>query len=211
MYKKAQAHFKKVDQKLYKASLLCEIEDSIKSDDLYRDIIWTIIGQQLSGKAADTIFGRFKKLFPGETFTPELVKKLRETKMRGVGLSGAKTRAVQDLTEKVLKGELDLNKLPFLKDEEVVAELIKVKGIGPWTAEMILMFSLGRTDIFSTGDLALRKGIMKIYNLKKFPNEKKLKKIIEAWSPYRTYAAKILWKIIDEKGLARTTEIREGK
>ena len=199
MYTKAKRHFKKADPVLYGVALKHDIEDIMASDDLFRDIVWTIIGQQLSGKAADTIFGRFKMLFKDGILTPEKIMKLTDIKIRGVGISGAKMRAIRSLSEKVKQGELDLKRLPLLKDYEVMTVLTSVKGIGPWTAEMILMFSLGRTDIFSTGDLALRKGIVELYNLKKFPGEKKLQAIIGAWSPYRTYAAKILWRVIDQK------------
>jgi len=168
MYSKAKKHFKKVDSKLHKASLEFEIADLVESKDLFRDICWTIIGQQLSGKAADTIFGRFEILFPEKLVAPEHALKLADTDMRAAGLSGAKSRAIKNLAEKVLSGEVNLKDLPEKQDSEVLEELMKVKGIGPWTAEMILMFSLGRTDIFSFGDLGLQKGLMHLYGWKKF-------------------------------------------
>ncbi|MBX4209226.1 DNA-3-methyladenine glycosylase [Candidatus Parcubacteria bacterium] len=199
MYSKARLHFKKHDPKLHKASLEFEIDDLKQSDDLFRDIAWTIIGQQLSGKAADTIFGRFKRLFQGELVVAEEIMKISDTDMRKAGLSGAKSRAIKDLAQKTLSGEVNIEKLPALSDAEVQAELTKVKGIGPWTAEMILMFSLGRTDVFSRGDLGLQKGLMHVYGWKKLPSEKKVLAIIEKWSPYRTYAARVLWRIADQK------------
>ncbi len=197
MYHKAKAHFKKADPKLHRAALEHDIADIVASDNLFRDIAWTITGQQLSGKAADTIFGRFEALFPDKAITPEKVVVLTDADMRAAGLSGAKTRAIKNLSETAISGSLDLKKLPSLPDPEVIAELTKVKGIGPWTAEMVLMFSLGRMDIFSSGDLGLQKGIMHIHGLKKLPNEKELRKIAEAWSPYRTYASRVLWRIAD--------------
>ncbi len=199
MYKKALTHFKKNDPKLYKAGIEFDVPNIEVSDDLFRDIAWTIIGQQLSGKAADTIFGRFEKLFPAGRVVPEHVPKLLDVEMRGSGLSGAKARAIRSLAEHVSSGALDLKKIPSLLDAEVIVELTKVKGIGPWTAEMILMFSLGRTDIFSMGDLVLRKEIMNLHGWKKLPSEKKLKGVLDKWSPYKTYAAKILWRIADSK------------
>ncbi len=199
MYKKARQHFKKVDPLLYQASMGHTIEDTVTSTNLYRDIIWTIIGQQLSGKVADTIFERFELLFPKKKITPKNTAELTEKEMRTAGLSGAKIRAIQDLTKKVIAGELNLKRLPELSDDEVMAELTKVKGVGPWTAEMVMMFSLGRTDVFSLGDLVLRKSIIELYKFKKQPSEKKLQNILRAWSPYRTYAAHILWKIADQK------------
>ncbi len=197
MYKKAISHFKKADPKLHAAALLHDIPDLTVSENLFRDIVWTIIGQQLSSKAADTIFGRFEALLPDKAIEPEAILKLDDTAMRSAGLSGAKSRAIRNLAEHVLSGDLDIAKLPTLPDADVARELTKVKGIGPWTAEMILMFSLGRADVFSAGDLGLRKGIMHLYNLKKMPDDKKMSKLTAAWSPWRTYASRVLWRIAD--------------
>ena len=207
MYKKALIHFKKHDPKLHRVSLQFKIDDLEQTNDLFRDIVWTIIGQQLSGKAADTIFGRFEKLFPVKNITPQKIMKLNDKKMRESGISGAKIRALRDLSLKVVSGELNLEQLPSLPDIEVIQELVKVKGIGPWTAEMVLMFSLGRTDVFSIGDLGLKNGLMHLYGWKKLPSEKKLGSIINKWSPYKTYAAKILWKIADKKKIEKKSAV----
>ncbi len=207
MYKKALAHFKRSDPKLHALSAGIEIPDIAASEDLYRDIVWTIIGQQLSGKAADTIFERFQKLLPQGKVVPAAVMKLSDVEMRGSGLSGAKMRAIRDLSAKVMSGELDLAALPSLPDVDVIMELTKVKGIGPWTAEMLLMFSLGRTDVFSMGDLVLKKEIMALYGWKKLPSDKKVAEVLNKWSPYKTYAAKILWKAADARK-ARTPRKR---
>lgn len=201
MYKKAKSHFRRVDPVLYAAALEFDIADLVASEELLRDIAWTIIGQQLSGKAADTIFARFKKLFPKGVITPRRILALTDEALRSVGLSGAKARAIRNLAEAVASGELDLKRLPERSNEQVLAELTKIKGIGPWTAEMILMFSLGREDVFSRGDLGLRKGIQQLYGLRAFPSEKRLRKITDAWSPYRTYAARVLWKLADKKSM----------
>lgn len=213
MYKKAQEHFKKADKRLHRASLEFDIPDIKHSDDLFRDIVWTIIGQQLSGKAADTIFDRFKKLLeekpamamgtignkPMVPIAATPILKLSDAEMRSVGLSGAKARAIRNFSEKVLSGELKLEDLKKIDEVGVVAELTKVKGIGPWTAEMILMFSLGRMDIFSAGDLGLMKGLRELYGLRSLPDKKKVEKLSRAWSPYRTYAARVLWRVADAK------------
>lgn len=199
MYAAAKKHFKKTDPRLHKAALLHDIREIEPTSDLFRDIVWTIVGQQLSSNAANTIFARFKKLFPGGRITAKRILALSDTRFRECGLSGAKTRAIRNVAEAVLKKELDVLKLTSSPDEYVVAELTKIKGIGPWTAQMLLMFSLGRPDVFSAGDLGLRKGVMQLYNLETFPDEKKLLKIITKWSPYRTYAARVLWKVADAK------------
>ena len=207
MYKKARLHFKKADPKLHKASLEFEIDDLTASENLFEDIVWTIVGQQLSGKAADTIFQRLREQVAsspspsGErpAFTPETLLEMTDEEMRACGISGGKTRAIKNLCEKITEMELNLATLAELSDDEVKIELTKIKGIGPWTAEMILMFSLGRTDVFSTGDLGLRKGAMALYNLRALPNEKKLLTLAKKWSPYRTYAARILYRVADKK------------
>jgi DNA-3-methyladenine glycosylase II len=199
MYKKAQEHFRKADKRLHKASLRFDIPDLTHSEDLFRDIVWTIVGQQLSGKAADTIFDRFASLFPNKKLVAEKILALEESAMRSAGLSGAKARAIRNFSEHVMKGELKLKDFKNLDDVSVTAELTKVKGIGPWTAEMILMFSLGRTDVFSAGDLGLMKGLKELYGLRKLPDKKKVEKLSKAWSPYRTYAARVLWRVADEK------------
>ena len=199
MYKKALAHFKKTDPQLHAHGVKFNIDDIKPSDDLFCDIARTIIGQQLSGKAADTIYARFEALFPKKQITPVYISKLSDIEIRSAGPSGAKLRALRSLSEHVTQGSLDLTKIPQLTDIEVISELTKVKGIGPWTAEMLLMFSLGRTDIFSMGDLVLRREIMNLHGWKKQPSEKKLREALALWSPYRTYAAKILWRIADSK------------
>lgn len=198
MYAKAKRHFKKSDPLLHRAALKHEIEEITPADDLFRDIVWTIVGQQLSSRAANAIFERFQKLFTRGRITPNTVLKLSDEKMRTCGLSGAKVRAIKHFANSVQRGKLDMKTIPLLSDELVVVELTKVKGIGPWTAQMVLMFSLGRADIFSPGDLGLRKGIVQLYGLKKFPSDKKLAAITKKWSPYRTYAARILWKVADK-------------
>ncbi len=199
MYKKALTHFKKNDPKLHALGIGFNIPDISPSNDLFRDIAWTIIGQQLSGKAADTIFARFEALFPTKQVVATAIPQLLDTDMRTAGLSGAKARAIKSLADHVITGALNLKELPLLPDSEVIIHLTKVKGIGPWTAEMILMFSLGRTDIFSMGDLVLRRELMNLHGWKKLPSEKKLKSVLDTWSPYKTYAAKILWRIADSK------------
>jgi DNA-3-methyladenine glycosylase II len=217
MYRKAQLHFKKADPALYKAARDFIIDDIVVSNDVFEDVIWTIIGQQLSGKAATTIFERFKKIAlekgnreggydkdkNAAALTPQKILAVTDADMRACGISGSKARTIKNVAEKIKQKELDLVAIATLPDHEVVAELTKIKGIGPWTAEMLLMFSLGRTDVFSPGDLGLKKGAMALYNLKKLPDEKKLLALSKRWSPYRTYAARILYRVADKKKLKK--------
>ena len=195
MNKKAAAHFKKVDPILYKYVLLVGDIKTDKVKHLFEDLVSSIIGQQLSGKVADVIFARFKKLLK-EKITPEGILKLSDEEIRSVGTSYAKVNSLKDLAFKVKKKEVELEKMDQLTDLQVIDELIKVKGIGPWTAEMFLMFTLEREDIFSYGDLGLRNAIKKIYGLND-PSKEDVAKIISKWSPFKTYACRILWKSLD--------------
>jgi DNA-3-methyladenine glycosylase II len=201
MNKKVLSHFKKVDPLLYQAiEKLGEIKpyQIRNSGDYFSDLCEAIVGQQLSGRAADTIWGRFKELFPKKKVTPKEVLKISEDEMRKAGMSYAKARSVRDLAAKVEAGELEIKKLDKLTDKEIMEQLIKVKGIGPWTAEMFLMFTLGREDIFSHGDLALVKAIKQIYKLEN-PTRDQIEEIVIKWSPYRSYACRTLWRSLETK------------
>lgn len=198
MYHLAKEHFKKADPILSAAAEKHAIANIRRSSDVFRDIVRAIAGQQLSGKAAATIFGRLETLVGKKTFTPEKILELTGIQLRTCGLSGAKTSTIQGVARSIIEGKFNPKILHKSSDEEIIATLRSIKGIGPWTAEMILMFSLGRTDIFSKGDLGLRKGIMKLYGLKKMPSDRKMDELAKAWSPYRTYAARVLWRVADE-------------
>ncbi len=194
------SHFKRVDPPLF--TLLLTLSRSHRFEiheapDKFVSLCREVIGQQLAGKAAIAIFNRFTTLFPNNHPTPELVAALTEQDIRNVGASFAKARTLKDLSEKVLQKTVDLNLLDSLDNEAVVLELTKVKGIGPWTAEMFLMFSLARTDVFSPGDLGLQKGIQKLYNLSSRPNPKGAIELSRKWSPYRTFASLALWRSLE--------------
>jgi len=174
----------------------CTIKKSPKSKYFF-DLLEAITNQQLSGKAASTIFGRVKDLCKGG-ISPEAILKLSETKLRGAGLSFAKIKYVKDLAGKVKNGKLKVKSLDKLPDEEVKRELVAVKGIGPWTADMFLMFSLGRPDIFPTEDLGIRNGFERVAG-KKFDKEKSARFAEKHWAPYRTVASWYLWRSLENK------------
>ncbi len=187
-------HFRKNDPILYQWIERIFIEELHPHENLYEHICDQIISQQLSGKAAETIFKKFKKLFPKGKITAVALLKIPDEKLRACGTSWAKVRSLKDLASKVKNKELDLENLSNLTNEDVIVELTKVKGIGPWTAEMFLMFTLNREDVFSHGDLGLRNAIKKIYGFKKEPTRQQIEKIVKKWSPYRTFASRILWR-----------------
>lgn len=198
MYKRAIEHFKKSDPILHKASLGIEMQEITPPIDYFLRLARTIIGQQLSVKAANTIFSRFEKLFLNVKITPEKILKIDKEKMRKCGISYSKISYLKDLSQKVLDKDLDLKRINELDDDKVTKNLMSIKGIGPWSAEMFLMFSLGRTDIFSISDMGLKNAIKKLYKLEN-PTTEHLLKISKKWSPYRTYACMILWRSLDNK------------
>lgn len=176
-------------------------------EDYFRSLVVAIVNQQLSGKAADTIFKRFETLFVEEAKkngrrrkkfpTPEEVLKMPTAKMRKVGLSGMKVSFLKDLSKKIIDKTVNLKEIDTWTDDEVIEHLTRVKGIGRWTAEMFLMFSLGRDDVFSYGDLALRNAMQKLYKLRKTPTPAQAAKISAAWKPYRTLASRYLWASLE--------------
>lgn len=200
--KDALKHFKTVDPILYKVAQTVEISDVTFHDDFYLDLYDSIVSQQLSVKAANTIMGRLKKLYPQEIITTEYTVKLDAEKIRAAGVSYAKITYLKDLSQRIIDGRLKLEKFFSMTDEEVMKELLQVKGIGPWTAEMFMMFSLGHPDIFSFGDQGLKNAMKIVYKKDAYLTLQESLAISEKWSPYRTYACRILWKSLDNEPLA---------
>lgn len=198
---KPEQHLRSVDQKLAKIIDRYPLKPQKRLPrSHFEALVEAIISQQLSVKAADTIFARFVALFPYAKFPkPEAVVTLPLSKFRQVGISGQKASYIKDLASAVVKGQLKLRSLYRLDNEQVIAELTKIKGIGRWTAEMFLMFTLRRPDVFSYGDLGLRNAIQRLYKLKNAPSEQQLESISKKWSPHRTTAARYLWKSLEEK------------
>lgn len=196
---KALRHFKKTDPILYEVAVRVELRTLRKPEDPFVDLVESIINQQLSDKAAASIFGRFKKLFPREQISPEKLLKLSDQKIRKAGISFSKIKYIKGIAKEIKDNKLNLISLEGLADEEVINELTKLKGVGQWTAEMFLMFTLGRKDVFSTGDLGLQNAMIKLYKLKNKPNREKILEISSKWSPYRTIASRILWKSLELK------------
>ena len=166
-------------------------------EDPYEALARAICGQQLSTKAAATIWGRIEELFGGKTPKPKDVIAADPQELRDAGLSWSKVSYFRDLAERVLDGDLDLKRLPEHSDEEIIEELTAIKGIGIWTAEMFLIFHLGRPDVLSTGDLGIRKGAQLAYGLEEMPAPAELEQMGEAWRPHRTIACLYLWRSLD--------------
>lgn len=174
----------------------CTIKKSPRSK-YFKDLFEAIVNQQLSGKAASTIFGRIKDSCDG-SISPETVLALPDAKLRSAGLSFAKIKYVKDLSTRIINNELRVAGLDRLSDEEVKKELVAVKGIGIWTADMFLMFSLGRPDIFPVDDLGIKNGFEKVTG-KKFDKVKSARFALKNWSPYRTVASWYLWRSLENR------------
>ncbi len=162
--------------------------------DAYGALLRAIVGQQLSTKAARTIYGRVRDLFGGTTPSPEQLRGASEEELRACGLSGRKVEYVRDLATHVLDGELELDRLGELSDEEVIEEIVAVRGLGQWTAEMFLLFHLERPDVLSGGDLGIRKAIQVEYGLEEMPAPQRVLEIGEPWRPHRSLASLYLWE-----------------
>jgi len=163
----------------------------------FAELARAICYQQLAGAAASAIHGRFDALFDGEGPTPEGVLALPEATLRSVGLSGSKTASIRDLAQKVADGDVELDRVGRLSDDEIVRELTLVRGIGRWTAEMFLMFQLGRLDVWPVDDFGVRRGYGILHGMTEMPTPKVLEPLGDAYRPYRSIAAWYCWRAAD--------------
>jgi DNA-3-methyladenine glycosylase II len=168
-----------------------------RPDDAYGALLRSIVGQQLSVHAARAIYGRLTDQFGGRTPTPQELLDADPEELRGAGLSRAKVKYLRSLAEHVLSGELELDRLDGMGDEEVEREITAVKGLGQWTAHMFLIFHLGRPDVLPVGDLGVRRAVERAYGLEGLPSAEELDRLGERWAPYRSLAALYLWESLD--------------
>lgn len=168
-----------------------------RPDDAYAALVRTIVGQQLSTKAARSIYARLVALFDEQPLNPAHVLAADEGALRAAGLSRPKISYLKDLARRVVDEELDLEALHDLPDEEVIARVTAVKGLGRWSADVFLMFHLARPDVLPVGDLGIRRAVEKAYGLPDLPDEKLLRKIAGPWGPERTLASLYLWMSLD--------------
>jgi DNA-3-methyladenine glycosylase II len=169
--------------------------------DPFQSLVEAIIYQQLAGGAADAIYGRFVKIY-GRFPRPAQLLATRDARLRTAGLSARKIEYLKDLALRVSDGRLELGLLRKMPDEQVIEQLDQVKGIGRWTAEMFLIFCLGRADVLPVGDLGLRKAMQKAYSLAELPSPESMRKIAQPWKPYCSVATWYLWKSLEQfKGI----------
>jgi DNA-3-methyladenine glycosylase II len=181
----------------------CGMADRQRKDHLSA-LVGAIVSQQLSTKAAATIFGRFVALFP-DNHIPDAaaIGAHSDEVLRSVGLSGQKVSYLRDLSARLIDGRLQLDELETLPDEAVIERLVAVKGFGRWTAEMFLMFRLHRPDVLPAGDLGIVVAIQRLYKLRQRPDAKRVTKIGEAWRPYRSVASWYLWQTLKNEPLSK--------
>jgi DNA-3-methyladenine glycosylase II len=166
----------------------------------FETLVKSIVSQQLSTRAAETIFTRFRQLYPGSRIPKaELLLSSTDEELRGVGLSFQKIGYIRDLAARVAEGRLRLSQLPRLSDDEVIAALTEVKGIGVWTAQMFLIFSLARLDVFPVGDLGVRKAIQQQFELPALPGPAEMEELAATrrWAPWRSVASWYLWRSLE--------------
>lgn len=168
-----------------------------KARNYFEALLESIVSQQLSVKAADTIWARFLNLLPDKEVTAENVWEVPDQKIRDAGISWQKISYIKDLAKKTMESGILFEQFEIMTDEEIITELVKVKGIGRWTAEMFLMFAMERPDVFSYGDLGLRRAIQRWYNLDHEPTQEEAEKIADKWRPYRTIACRYLWRSLE--------------
>ena len=170
-----------------------------RPDDAYGALVRTIVGQQLSTKAARSIYARLTALFDGDAPTPSELISTDEELLRAAGLSRPKIRYLRDLANRILSGDLDLGELQELSDEDAAARIVAVKGLGQWSADMFLMFHLGREDVLPVGDLGIRRAAERAYGLPDLPDPNALRELAAPWRPHRTLASFYLWESLDNK------------
>ena len=176
--------------------------------DYFFTLLEAMASQQLSSKAADTIVRRILALFPGKASpAPEDVLALPDQAFRDAGLSWSKVSYLKDLAAHVASGRLPLDHIAQMPDEEAIAALVAVKGIGRWTAEMFLIFSMARPDVLAVDDYGLRAAMMRLYNLPELPKPAAMREVAEPWRPYRSYASLYLWRSRDGSAKVQDTQI----
>ena len=169
---------------------------------VFQSLVRSIIYQQVTGKAAAAIMARFVALYPGEAFpSPLHVRDTSIETLRSAGLSGQKAAYIKDLAEKCTDGTIDEALLPTMTNDEVIEHLVRVKGIGEWTAHMFLITTLERLDVLPVGDLGIQKGFKALYKLRQLPTPKKMEQLARPWRPFASIASWYLWRVADDAKL----------
>ena len=215
---KIRLHFRKNDPIIFKAMENLDFDEWIKPRKEKRDngshyfsaLCHEIIGQQLSGKSATAIINRFNALFDKSIIDPKKLMAIDDQILRNVGMSWAKTKYVKNIADAYLTNTVQFTNLHELSDEEVIEQLTTIKGIGNWTSEMFLIFTLGRENVYSHGDLGLRKGFAKLYRIEN-PTQKQIEKVVSKWIPFRSYGSITLWHTLDSEVVEVNKKIMQNE
>jgi DNA-3-methyladenine glycosylase II len=202
VWRKGIRHLKKNDPVLARIISKARPIKFALDDDHYEAVVGSIIYQQLAGSAARAILNRFKDLYGGRLPTPREYLLTEESKLRSSGLSPQKISYIKDLAQRLESGKLNLKRLEDLSDEDAMNELDDVRGIGRWTAEMFLLFKLGRTDVLPVDDLGLRKAAKRAYRLRKLPTRDRFERLAEKWHPYSSISTLYLWRTTEKPDTA---------
>ena len=194
---KGLKHLKKVDEKMGRLIVEFEKPEFKKDSNYFEALVRAIVYQQLSGKAAATIYKRFKNLFPENKHpSPNIVMERSHEELRSTGLSNQKATYIHNIAKAFNTGAVPKD-IDTIGDNEVIECLTTIKGVGPWTAKMFLMFTLNRPDVFPVTDLGIQKGFQLFFQFDVLPSTKKMMEIAEAWRPYRTLASWYLWRLVE--------------
>ncbi|MDG6926415.1 MAG: DNA-3-methyladenine glycosylase 2 family protein [Nitrososphaerota archaeon] len=193
-FRKGFDHVRKRDPRL---AAVLERQGLIKfvpQGEMFEALVESILSQQLAGAAAESIIRKVRSLYPDGRLEATLVAETPSRKLRSAGVSPQKLSYLKDLSKKVNEGKVDLEALKTMEDEEIVSILDEVKGVGPWTVQMLLIFTLGRTDVLPVDDLGVKKAVQRVYSLAEMPKRAEIEKIGEIWRPYRSVASLYLWR-----------------
>jgi 3-methyladenine DNA glycosylase/8-oxoguanine DNA glycosylase len=204
-FKKGYNHIRRTDPKLGSLLVKHGAMSFKPQGEMFESIVESILSQQLAGAAAAAIIGRVRALHPERQLIPDQLHATSAAKLRRAGVSPQKLGYLRDLTSRITRGRLELEPLRYLPDDEIVRILDEVKGIGPWTVQMLLIFTLGRTDVLPVDDYGIRKGISLIYELEGLPRKAEIERLAENWHPYCSIASLYLWRHKDSSSERSTT------
>ena len=198
MIGKAISHLREKDPEIVTLLNHFKIDDLKLEKNYFKSLTRSILYQQLSGKAAKTISNRFISLYPNKSYPlPQDVLNTKHEILRSVGISNAKAHYIKNIAEAFTNDTINHKNFHALSDTEIMDQLISIKGVGPWTIQMFLMFTLNRLDVFPTGDLGVQKGFKIYFKLKELPSAKEMLLRSELWRPYRTIMSIYFWKVVD--------------
>ena len=199
-FKAGYSHIRKNDPKLRPILEAQGVFAFKPQGEPFESLVESILSQQLAGSAASAIIKKVRALFPRGELEAERISRVNPKKLRASGVSPQKLSYLKDLSSRVVKGQLDLSSLERMRDEEILEVLDEVKGIGPWTVHMLLIFTLGRPNVLPVDDYGIRTSVQRIYGLGKLPRRKEIEKLAQKWHPYCTVASLYLWRARDKEG-----------